>query len=316
MKLYNPIETDGLIDEVLRICGTTSSVYSNKAIISRLNNSLDTYWQLASDSASKATFDDTNNTNIPVETQNLVSGTNAYKISSFTDKVLQTLKLSVLDSAGLERDLMREEFDSLYDFNQVYTTGITGIPETYTIIGDYIYLYPCPNYAYTAGLKAYVNRELSKFNFQSFTVTQATPAVFSCTNHGLVAGDAIILETDGTLLTGLTADTVVYYVIATGLTTSAFQVSLTIGGSAVATTSTQSGNHKFTKVSKEPGIPIIHHDYLARQASLPFLIEKKLPQMGSIAQLINKDEQGILDYWQNKDRELRTIINTAERCYK
>jgi hypothetical protein len=317
MKLYEPIFSDSIIDETLRICGlTTSAAYPNKSIIARVNAAMDKYWQLASNAAPKGTFDDENNTSLPVETQNIVSGTNYYKISSFTSNVYQILKLAVLDDNGIEHDLVREEFDNLNDFYETYTTDITGIPSRWIKMGDYIYLYPCPNYSETSGLRAYLNRELSKFNFVSFTVTQASPAVFTATGHGLAVNDALILETDGTLLTGLTADTVVYYVISAGLTADAFEVSTTIGGSAVNTTSTQTGNHKYIKVSKEPGIPVIHHPYLARMAALPFCVEKKLGQTNNLAQLIAQDEQGILDYWSHRDRDLSTIIQPEIRSYK
>ena len=76
----------------------------------------------------------------------------------------------------------------------------------------------------------------------TFTVTIASPGVFTLTSHGLVAGDAVYFTTTGALPTGLTANTL-YYVISTGLTTNAFEVSTTTGGSAVNTSGTQSGTH-------------------------------------------------------------------------
>lgn len=75
---------------------------------------------------------------------------------------------------------------------------------------------------------------------QVFTVTLASPAVFSATSHGLTAGDKISLTTTGALPTGLATNTD-YYVIATGLTTNAFEVSATRGGAAVNTSGSQSG---------------------------------------------------------------------------
>jgi hypothetical protein len=320
MKLSSPIEKDGLVEEILRICGTTNAIYSNYAMVTRINAGLDRYWQLASDAAPKGTFDDTNQTALPVETQNLVSGTNAYKISSFTNKVLQILKIAALNDDGLEEDLIREEFDNLDDFYELYSTdtGDQGTPQYWTKMGDYIYLRPCPSYSETSGLRAYANRELSKFTWVPFTVTVASPGVFTATAHGLSGLDGLIFETDGALPTGLTADTVVYYKITAGATADAFEVSTSysLTGTAVNTSVSQSGNHKFLKVNKEPGIPVIHHSFLARYAALPFLIEKKLPQKNDIAQLINKDEQGILDYWQNRDRDLKTIITTQRRLFK
>jgi microcystin-dependent protein len=79
---------------------------------------------------------------------------------------------------------------------------------------------------------------------QAFTVTLATPAVFTKASHGLVIGDKISLTTTGLLPTGLSTNTD-YYVISSGLTSSNFEVSATWGGSAVNTSGSQSGIHTF-----------------------------------------------------------------------
>ena len=82
----------------------------------------------------------------------------------------------------------------------------------------------------------------SKGGSSTVTVTIATPGVFSLTAHGFTTGDIVILATTGALPTGLLPETD-YYVIASGLTANAFQVSATSGGSAVNTTGSQSGTH-------------------------------------------------------------------------
>lgn len=76
----------------------------------------------------------------------------------------------------------------------------------------------------------------------TFTVTIASPAVFSKTAHGLSVGDRVRLTTSGALPTGLTAGND-YYVISAGLTADAFEVSSTLNGSAVNTSGSQSGTH-------------------------------------------------------------------------
>ena len=81
-----------------------------------------------------------------------------------------------------------------------------------------------------------------------FTVTIASPAVFSYTAHGLTAGDKVTFATTSALPTGLTAGTT-YFVISSGLAANAFQVSTTDGGSAVNTSGSQSGTQ--TMVSEE-----------------------------------------------------------------
>jgi len=79
------------------------------------------------------------------------------------------------------------------------------------------------------------------------TVTIASPAVFTLTSHGFVAGQPISFSTTGALPTGLDTTTV-YYVISTGLSANAFRVSTTSGGSAVNTSGSQSGTHSVGKV--------------------------------------------------------------------
>lgn len=328
MKLFEPITEESILDEITRITGVTSAVYKNKQRIARVNFALDKYWALASDTAPKGTFDDVNHASIPVETQSLVAGTNAYKISTFTNEVLQILKISALDEDAKEMDLYREEFEHLDDFQELYSTdtGDRGTPQFWAKMGDYIYIRPCPDYAETNGLRAYVNRELSKFVWTSFTTTFASD-LFNATAHGLTTNDVVIFETDNSdLPSGLTEDTTVYYVIASGLTADVFKVSTTLGGSTITLADNGTGNYKFTKVNKEPGIPVIHHDYLARYSALPFIRDKKLTNLGALLKQIGSanprdpyyggDELAIVNYWAGRGKELRTIIETKKRVYK
>lgn len=75
------------------------------------------------------------------------------------------------------------------------------------------------------------------------TITIASPAVLTTTgSHGLVAGDQVSFTTTGGLPSGLAVATN-YYVIATGLTATAFELALTPGGPAINTSGSQSGVH-------------------------------------------------------------------------
>jgi hypothetical protein len=78
---------------------------------------------------------------------------------------------------------------------------------------------------------------------KQFTVTIASPGVFTCTGHGLAARQQVYFRTSGALPTGLSPDTL-YYVISTDLTADTFKVSTTEEGSAVNTSGSQSGAHR------------------------------------------------------------------------
>lgn len=68
-----------------------------------------------------------------------------------------------------------------------------------------------------------------------------------------------------------------------------------------------------TDTTKVPGVPSVFHSYLCRYASLPFLIEKKLPQMQAVSQQINVDEQAIVDFMANRNKGRRTKFETKYR---
>ena len=80
------------------------------------------------------------------------------------------------------------------------------------------------------------------YSSNTFTVTIASPAVFTKSTHGFIGGERIRLSTTGALPTGLNTTTD-YYVLFVDANT--FRVSLTLGGTAINTSGTQSGTHSY-----------------------------------------------------------------------
>ena len=78
------------------------------------------------------------------------------------------------------------------------------------------------------------------------TISIASPSVIAQSNT-YVAGQPVFFTTTGSLPTGLTPNTT-YYVSATNLSSSGFEVATTVGGSPITTSGTQSGTHKCGKV--------------------------------------------------------------------
>lgn len=87
------------------------------------------------------------------------------------------------------------------------------------------------------------------YRADNFTVTIASPGVFTLNNHGFSNGDKIYFSTTGALPTNLSVDTAFYV---HSHTTNTFQVAATSGGSAVNTSGTQSGTHTVYSVSSFP----------------------------------------------------------------
>jgi len=318
MKLYNPITKESIIDEINRLCGTTNESYKNRDKIARVNEALDQYFFIAAQSAPQGTFDDSSNSAAPIETQNLVAGTNAYKIADFTNNVLQILRVTILNDDGDEEDLIYQDFEDINEFLEAYSTDSDdkGKPQYWTKIGDYIYIGPTPDYNEANGLRCYVNRELAKFQYVTFSVTIANPGVITATAHGLSDSDSMILVTDGALPTGLIEEKTIYYI--SGKATDTFKLATTpsnVGSTEIETTGTQSGTHKFIKVSGEPGIPLIHHDYLARYAASKFM-KQDHPNFAKVMSELMQDKLDIEDYWQTIIRPGKTIMETKRRVFK
>lgn len=116
------------------------------------------------------------------------------------------------------------------------------VPSTYllvptapatVLIADYPDLY-----AYLVTNSGYVST--------AFTVTIATPGVFTSSAHGFLGGEKIRLSTTGALPTGL-GTTTDYFVLY--LDANTFKLSLTDGGTAINTTGTQSGTHHYLQTN-------------------------------------------------------------------
>lgn len=97
--------------------------------------------------------------------------------------------------------------------------------------------------ASTAGWSLF-NTTFSYSNTQTVTISNASPAVFTTSaNHNLSVGQSVFFTTTGTLPTGLTANTTYYVSLVPSATT--YQVSATLGGTSLNTSSAGSGTHTY-----------------------------------------------------------------------
>jgi len=317
MKLSD-ISNDGIVQTMDRLAGTATATYSFKAKMADINDALDRYFAIAFEAEGHWSFDDINQTSPPIDTQNIVSGTNRYKVGTFTEKIINLIKIEVLDANADGMTLTPEDINHLSStFEELYldTTTTTGNPTHYCKYGDFIYLRPTPNYSETAGLKVYFNRPASRLQFVSCQ-PEADDELITAVAHGLAANDTVIFEADagGTMSTGLTADTQ-YFVIASGLTADVFKVSATKGGSSVNITADGTGV-TFLKTSTTPGIQLMHHIYLARRAALTYLSYINSPKLGFLPNQILLDEKEIKEYFSTRSKETRKIINTRKKLFR
>ncbi len=312
-KLSNSLEDSGLFEKIDHSCGTTKTIFSNKEKTAKVNEGLDWYFRIALGLGADWQFDDNNQTTPPIQSINLEDGQSRYELDDFTSEILNICRVEIIDNSDEHHviyPVTLSEIEEAYD--DYYEDDST--PATYNKIGKFIDIHPAPNYSKTNGLTIYFDRPASRFAFVSFTAN-ATTDVINSTAHGLSNGDTVILETDGTIPTGWTADTVNYYVV--GKATDTFQIALTAGGSAVLITDAQTtSNHTYLVTSKSPGIPSIHHPFIADYASFLYCIDKQLPRKNDLFTMVKDHEQSIKSHFGRRNKDTRNIMTTYQRSFR
>lgn len=114
-------------------------------------------------------WDDTNYTDLPIGTADLISNQQDY---SFASELLVLEAVEIKDTNGKWKRL--KAVDLYPDYNQMSITdymSADGLPEYYDKAGDSVFLYPAPNYSQTASIKVYFQRKAEPFT-TSDTVKQ------------------------------------------------------------------------------------------------------------------------------------------------
>jgi len=171
----NVTTKSGIIQKIERHCGFNDGDISGNAtrlaqFTGEVNSTHDYILAMIFEVGGEWQFDDTNHTDYPIITTNLVAGQRDY---SFTtdgsgNLVLDIYKVMVADSNGLFREMLpvNQQNNSLTGSAPAnYSDGLNtqGIPNSYDKTGNGIFLDPIPNYARTGGLKVFINREGSYF---------------------------------------------------------------------------------------------------------------------------------------------------------
>lgn len=174
---FNPGNGTGIVDEINDICNSDNNSYPLASKVRRVNSALDRFFTLAFKAAKPGTVDDINQTTAPIQTINLVSGTQSYALDSFTSELINLMRLEILDANGNKILLTRLNRENILEPLTNYKST-NGTPQQYDIFGKYIYLYPTPNYSVSDGLKAYFERNKSAFVLADTTKSPGIPSIF------------------------------------------------------------------------------------------------------------------------------------------
>jgi hypothetical protein len=152
-----------------------------KEFTAAVNQAFDDFVAIAIQAGGTWQFDDSNFPDYPIITTNLVAGQRDY---SFTTDQAGNLILDIYDvfiknEQGVYCKVYPMDVQSdPYSSNFTNGLNIQGVPCRYDKTANGFFLDPVPQYASTAGLKVYINREASYFSSTDTTKKPGVPGLF------------------------------------------------------------------------------------------------------------------------------------------
>lgn len=194
---------NGLIQECERrlFAGKYGAISGNTDLLAgftdRINRGMDRGVQLIERADGRWQWDDTNQTDYPIATTNLVSGQRDY---TFATSHIEIIKVEIKDESGNWTYLTPIDIkDQTYPLEETYEDDAQ--PRFYDKLANSLFLYPSPNYNSTNGLKIFYKRGPSYFTTSDTTKTPGLnplfnvyPAIYACRDYAVeqrltVAGD-------------------------------------------------------------------------------------------------------------------------------
>lgn len=175
LQFSNTTSKNGIIQRLERVLGFQDGDISGNSLrlayfTGDVNVALDEVFAMIFEAGGTWQFDDSNHTDLPFITTDIVSGQRDY--SFLTDGsgnlILDIHRVMVADSTGVFREIEPIDIQTPNNTNVNTDTLIdgqnrSGVPTRYDKTGNSILLDLVPNYNYDNGLKVFTNREGSYF---------------------------------------------------------------------------------------------------------------------------------------------------------
>lgn len=176
-----------ILSTIDRNCKTSTASYSLADKTADINMALDSALSIIFKAGGTWQFDDSNHTDYPIITTNLVSGQRDYAF--VTDEqgnlILDIYKVLIAQPDGTFKEITPVDVQSDKDGVSGFFNGLDaqGTPNKYDKTANAIFLDSIPNYSITNGVKIYINRESTYF----LTSDTTKKAGFAGTLHEYLA---------------------------------------------------------------------------------------------------------------------------------
>nr|AUN36867.1 hypothetical protein [uncultured bacterium] len=177
MVFSDSVNKLGIIEDIDFWVGSDSNSYPTAQKTRNINAWLDREVSLILQSDAKWEWDDLNNSDLPVGTLTLTSGTQSYAINT---TYLKLRAIACKDSNGVYHYLDRidESSPQAGSIELMESTKTSGVPVAYAHFGNLIVLDKKPSYTVSAGLKFYFQRNVTYFTAADTTATPGFAPMF------------------------------------------------------------------------------------------------------------------------------------------
>lgn len=192
MDFSNTTTKDGIIQQIEFWIGKGDASISGdstllKIITARVNEAFSRLMPLVLSYCDKPRWDDTNHTDHPIATFDLVSGQNDYSLTTDDNglNVLNVTHVEILQSATATQYITLQRMTVDHEnalAAMAPNSSDTGVPTHFLEKGKYIFLFPEPNYNATNGVRVFFERDPSYFASTNTTKEPGIPRPF----HGLL----------------------------------------------------------------------------------------------------------------------------------
>lgn len=167
LQFSDPVNGTGIIELIDDLVDTNDAIYPKAKKTRDANMALDWVLALIFQVGGTWNFDDSNHSDYPIITTDLIEGQRDYTFvtDENSNLILEVQKVMISDETGLFREITPVDVSSGYaptGFDD--GLNVKGQPNTYDKNATGIFLDPIPNYSKANGLKVYISREGSYFS--------------------------------------------------------------------------------------------------------------------------------------------------------
>lgn len=162
-----------IIDRITFYTSLDENIYLASDRLVAINNSYDKLHSIILDSQDEWDFDDSNNTELPIATTDLLANTDIYAIP---DTLYRLNKVEINYGSGFIKALPLDLNENFLSEDELLARASSSTPY-YRIFGQTIQFYPKPTAEVSNGLKLYYDRAITHFTSDEYTAGTAKPGL-------------------------------------------------------------------------------------------------------------------------------------------